>query len=56
MEVLSILLRRAMADGFISGCYIKGREGTALSISHTLYADDTIIFCEAKEEQPLYLS
>ena len=56
MEVLSILLRRAMAGGFISSCDIKGREGIALSISHLLYADDTIIFCKAKEEQLLYLS
>ena len=45
-----------MASGFILSCNIKGREGTALSISHLLYADDTIIFCEAKEEQLLYLS
>ena len=44
-----------MTGGFISGCNIKGREGAALSISHLLYADDTIIFCEAKEEQLLYL-
>ena len=45
-----------MDGGFISGCNIKGREGIALSISHLLYADDTIIFCEAKEEQLLYLN
>ena len=34
----------------------KGREGVNFSISHLLYADDTIIFCEAKEDQLLYLS
>ena len=45
-----------MTGGFISSCNIKGREGAALSISHLLYADDTIIFCEVKEEQLLYLS
>ena len=56
MEVLSILLRRAITCGFISGCNIKGREGVALRISHLLYADDMIIFCEAKEEQLLYLN
>ena len=27
------------------GFNIKGREGAALSLSHLLYADDTIIFC-----------
>ena len=45
-----------MIGGFISGCNIKGREGTVFSISHLLYADDTIIFCEAKADQLLYLS
>ena len=56
MEVLSFLLIRAMTGGFISGCNIKGREGDALRISHLLYADDTIIFYEAKNKKLLYLS
>ena len=56
MEVLNILLRRTMTGGFISGCTIRGREGTVFSISHLLYADDTIIFCESKEDQLLYPS
>ena len=56
MEVLSILLRRAMTSGFISGCSIKGRERAVFTISHLLYADDTIVLCEAKEDQILYLS
>ena len=45
-----------MAGGFILGCNIKGRDGAALTIPHLLYADDTIIFCEAKEEQLLHHS
>ena len=56
MEVLSILLRRAMSGGFISGCIVRGREGANFSISHLLYANDTIIFYEAKEDQLLYFS
>ena len=36
MEVLSILLIRAMSGGFISGYSIKGREGAVSSISHLL--------------------
>ena len=50
IEVLSILLIRAMSSGFISSCTVRGREGADFSISHLLYADDTIIFCEAKED------
>ena len=45
-----------MTGGFISSCTLRGREGVDFSISHLLYADDTIIFCEAKEDQLLYLS
>ena len=56
MEVLSILLRRVVAGGFIYGCTFRGREGAAFNISHLLFADDTIIFCKALEDQILYLS
>ncbi|KAJ9708505.1 hypothetical protein PVL29_000510 [Vitis rotundifolia] len=56
MEVLSILIRRAVEGGFISGCNVwRGRE-RAVHISHLLFADDTIVFCEAKKEQLMHLS
>ena len=44
-----------MSGGFILGCTVRGREGADFSISQLLYGD-TIIFCEAKEDQLLYLS
>ena len=50
MKVLSCLLKRAVEDNFISGCRLGNREGGEMVISHLLYADDTIIFCEAKYE------
>ena len=55
MEVLSILLIRVVAGGFISGCTLTGREGSICSISHLLFAYDTIVFCKAYKDQRIYL-
>ena len=54
MEVLSILLRRAVARGFISGCTLTSREGSICSISHLLFIDDTLVFCKASKDQLIY--
>ncbi|RVX14050.1 LINE-1 retrotransposable element ORF2 protein [Vitis vinifera] len=56
MEVLSVLIRRAMEGGFISGCKIQRNRGRAVHIAHLLFADDTIVFCEAKKEYLTNLS
>ena len=55
MEALSGMLKRAVEGNFISGCRISGRVGGDIVISHLLYADDTILFCEANSEQLMYL-
>ena len=56
MEVLSVLIRRAVEGGFISGCSIwRGRRQT-INISHLLFADDIVVFCEAKKEHIMHLS
>ena len=55
MEVLSCLLKRAVEGNFISGCRLGNKEVGEMVISHLLYADDTIIFCEAKSEQLMCL-
>ena len=50
MEVLSVLLRRAVDGGFIFGCSLRGRGGMGMNVSHLLFANDTIIFCEARQD------
>ena len=56
MEVLSLLIRRAIDGGFLLGCRIQGRRMTEMNISHLLFSDDIVVFCEAKKEHLTYLS
>ncbi|RVX06647.1 putative mitochondrial protein [Vitis vinifera] len=48
MEVLSVLIRRAMEGGFISGCKIQRDRGRAVHIAHLLFADDTMSFARQR--------
>ena len=56
MEVLDVLIRRAVEGGYLSGCIIRGGSRTSLNISHLFFADDTIVLCEASKEQVSHLS
>ena len=56
MEVLSCLLNRAVEGNYFAGSRIAVGRGEDLVISHLLYADDTLIFCQANMEQLKYLS
>ncbi|RVW49339.1 LINE-1 reverse transcriptase-like [Vitis vinifera] len=56
MEVFSCLMRRAISGGFLSGWRIRGRGGEGIMISHLLFADDTLVFCEESQDQLTYLS
>ncbi|RVW85933.1 hypothetical protein CK203_035260 [Vitis vinifera] len=55
MEALSRLLLKAWDDGFILGFKVEGKGGGGEETSHLLFADDTIVFCEASEEQLTFL-
>ena len=56
MEALSCLINRAMSGGFLSGCRVRGRGGNGVQVTHLLFADDTMVFCEASLEQMVFLS
>ena len=47
MEALSRLILKAQDGGFILGFKVGGKGGDGEEISQLLFADDTIIFCEA---------
>ena len=56
MEAFSRLLKRAMEGNYLSGSRIAERGGVEIFISHLLYADDTLLFCEANKDQLKFLS
>ncbi|RVW96497.1 LINE-1 retrotransposable element ORF2 protein [Vitis vinifera] len=56
MEALSQLLSRARNGDFISGFRVGGRGSEGLFVSHLLFADDTLIFCDTDADQLQYLS
>ena len=56
IEMLSCLLGRAREGGFLSDFKVLGRNGKGLEISYLLFAEDTLVFCEATSSQVTYLS
>ena len=55
MEVLSCMLKIVGERGFIKGFQVGRSGNSSVSVSHLLYADDTILFCDAHLEQLLYI-
>ena len=50
MEVLSKMMKRAKGAGLLRGFRADGRRGGGVCVSHPLFADDTILFCDVDEE------
>ena len=55
MEALGCLLKRAVCGGFLSACQVRGGGDEGVKVSHLLFVDDTLIFCEAQEEKMTFL-
>ena len=54
-EVLSKMLNVTVEQGLLSGFSLGTRAFSELVVSHSLFANDTLIFCEASSEQILYV-
>lgn len=56
MEVLSLLLKKAVEGGFLSSYSFKGRNDVKEVVSYLLFANDTLIFCNDSTDQMVFLS
>ena len=54
MEAFSSLISRAEDKGFIRGFKVMGRCGEGVSVSHLLFADDTLLFCEDNRDRLVF--
>ena len=55
MEVFSKMMKRAEGADLLLGFRADGRRDEGVFVSHLLFADDTILFCDANEEQILHV-
>ena len=55
MEVFSKMMKRVEDAGLLRGFRADGRRGEGVCASHLLFTDDTILFCDADEEQILHV-
>ena len=53
MEILSRLLKKTKECNLIRGFHVGAVNSVGVCISHLLFVDDTILFCDASREQLL---
>lgn len=51
MEALSLMINKAIVGGFFHGFRVGNARGLSVSVSHLLFVDDSLIFCEAQASQ-----
>ena len=54
IEVLSRLLKKTEESNLIRGFHVGAVKSVDVHISHLLFADNTILFCDASREQMLF--
>ena len=50
IEVFSKMMKRAEGVDLLRGFRADGRRGERVCVSHLLFTNDTILFCDANEE------
>jgi hypothetical protein len=55
IEALSRMVNMTIQQGLLTGFPMGGRVFSDLVVSHSLFADDTLIFCEAHPQQVRYM-
>ena len=55
MEVFIKMMKRVEGTGLLRGFKADGRRGGRVCVLHLLFVDDTILFCNANEEQILHV-
>ena len=53
MEAIGRMLDKAVHEGRLSGFSVGDSAGRSLVVSHLLFTDDTLIFCDANIDQML---
>ena len=51
MEVLSTILKKTKEGGLLWGFHVGPVNTVGIRLSHLLFVDDTILFCDASREQ-----
>lgn len=53
--MFSRLIQKAVQGGFLQGFEVGREDGLGLMVSHILYADNTLVFCDADPTQVGYV-
>ncbi|KAF5474331.1 hypothetical protein F2P56_006240 [Juglans regia] len=51
MEALSRILSAVVSHGFMDGFSVDDPQRSLILVSHLLFADETLIFCDAEQDQ-----